>query len=107
MDAGFKGPVFHHNNLFVIRGYDVLLYVPNGNALEFTSVFPFPDPVEKLEGRSTGLVVKTAHSYHLIGGGPLAESYYAVLIGDFADSDQVLSDDLSCLIKNNFPNQNL
>ena len=104
MDAGFKGPVFYQNNLFVIQGYNVLLYTPRGKFLDFMEFFSFADPVEKLEPKPSGLAVRTTHSYYIIAGGPTVASYYTALLAAEVDDNQVLSDDLSCLTRN-FPNQ--
>ena len=52
MEAAMKGPIMHQDNLFIIKGYEVLVFEQNGNALDYVDTFPFPDPVISIPGLS-------------------------------------------------------
>jgi hypothetical protein len=80
MSAAMKNPMFHQGNLFIVRGYDVLLYTVNENELSYQDYFSFPDPVENIEVRPAGLVVSTAYEWYLVSGGPFLPTYFTSLL---------------------------
>jgi hypothetical protein len=82
MNAAMKNPVFHQGNLFIARGYEVLLYTLDDNNFVYQDSFPFVSPVEELKSDPKGLIVATSTSWDVIAGGSAPSSYFIINISD-------------------------
>ena len=83
MEAAMKGPIMHQGNLFIIKGYEVLVFEQNGNVLDYVDTFQFPDPVVSLSLSFDNLKVKTTTAVYIIQGGPLPVTRFVQLVSEF------------------------